>query len=113
MRGDTADAEVYLADVPFIRLRGVSADTLRAGGAHVYGEVVSGAQQMLDVVESEYDLQIDLRRYAVTVKGRSVRLTPARCSSTPCSRSSPAAEWTGARQRSTTSPSNTSRSRSP
>lgn len=72
----TADAEVYLADVPFIRLRGVSADTLRSKGAHLYGEVVSKAQQVLDVVESEYDLQIDLRRYTVTVKGHSVRLTP-------------------------------------
>jgi CRISPR-associated protein (TIGR02584 family) len=72
----TADAEIRLADVPFIRLRGVSADILRAAGARLYGEVVSGAQQVLDVVESEYDLQIDLRRYTVTVKGRSVRLTP-------------------------------------
>lgn len=72
----TAAAEVHLADVRFIRLRGVSADTLRAGGGRPYGEVVSGAQQVLDLLESDSDLQIDLRHYAVTVKGRRVRLTP-------------------------------------
>jgi hypothetical protein len=72
----TADAEVHLADVPFIRLRGLSADALRIGDALPYGEVVSGAQQVLDLVESDSELLLDLRQYAVTVKGRRVRLTP-------------------------------------
>lgn len=72
----TADARVYLADVPFIRLRGLSADTLRSGGSLPYGQVVGNAQQVLDLLESDSELQIDLRQYAVTVKGRRVRLTP-------------------------------------
>lgn len=72
----TAAAEVHLADVPFIRLRGVSADALRSGAALPYGDVVSGAQQVLDLLESDSDLQLDLSQYAVTVKGRRVRLTP-------------------------------------
>lgn len=67
---------VHLADVPFIRLRGVSAHTLRSGGACPYGEVVSGAPQVLDLLESDSELQVDLRQYAVSVKGRRVRLTP-------------------------------------
>lgn len=72
----TSDAVVHLADVPFIRLRGLSADTLRADNSMAYGEVVSGAQQVLDLLESDSDLQINLRHYAVTVEGRRVRLTP-------------------------------------
>lgn len=72
----TPDARIYLADVKFIRLRGVSADTLSSGGAHFYGEIVERAQDLLDVIESEYDLQIDLGRYTVTVRGQSIKLSP-------------------------------------
>ena len=72
----TAAAEIRLADVPFIRLRGVSADALRTAGARLYGETVAQAQQVLDLFESEYDLLIDLGRNTVTVKGQTVKLTP-------------------------------------
>lgn len=72
----TADARIYLADVKFIRLRGVSADTLRSGVAHFYGEMVERAQDVLDMIESEHDLQIDLSQYTATVRGQRIKLSP-------------------------------------
>ena len=38
--------------------------------------MVSDAQQVLDLLESDSEVQIDLRHYAVSIKGRRVRLTP-------------------------------------
>jgi CRISPR-associated protein (TIGR02584 family) len=77
----TERAEIYLADIPFIRLRGVGSDWLRVQSVRSYGEMVQHAQTDLDFIEKEYDLHIDLhdaRHYRVMVgqRGHSVSLTP-------------------------------------
>jgi CRISPR-associated protein (TIGR02584 family) len=71
----TADARIYLAPIPFIRLRGLKVET---GRSRPYSELVKRAQSDLDYIESEYDLQIDLTLETdnVTVEKRSVSLTP-------------------------------------
>jgi CRISPR-associated protein (TIGR02584 family) len=71
----TADARIYLAPIPFIRLRGLKVE---AGRATPYSELVKRAQSDLDYIESEYDLQIDLTSETenVRVESRSVTLTP-------------------------------------
>ncbi len=72
----TADAEIYLADVPFIRLRGLNNETLHKGGASLYGELVDSAQETLDVIESEYELHIDMRRDAIVINTQTIKLSP-------------------------------------
>lgn len=72
----TEAAEIYLADIPFIRLRGVGPDGLRGASARSYGDMVARAQADLDLLESEHELQIDLRENRVTVGTRSLKLTP-------------------------------------
>ena len=72
----TADAMIHLAEVPFIRLRGVSTDTLHTNGAHLYNELVEGAQSVLNVIESEYELLIDLRRNTLIINNKQINLTP-------------------------------------
>jgi CRISPR-associated protein (TIGR02584 family) len=58
----TIDAQIYLAPIPFIRLRGVRSDWLHGQSANSYGSIVQSAQTNLDLIEKEYDLNIDLRR---------------------------------------------------
>jgi CRISPR-associated protein (TIGR02584 family) len=72
----TDAAEIYLADIPFIRLRGVGPNGLRGTGARSYGDMVARAQADLDLLESEHELQIDLKNNRVTVGTRDVQLTP-------------------------------------
>lgn len=71
----TTEARIYLAPIPFIRLRGLKVET---GRARPYSELVKRAQTDLDYIESEYDLQIDLSLETenVSVEKRSVTLTP-------------------------------------
>ncbi|MCA1592023.1 MAG: TIGR02584 family CRISPR-associated protein [Acidobacteria bacterium] len=72
----TADAEIHLADIPFIRLRRVLSGWMaEGGGGRSYGEMVRRAQEDLDFVESEHDLLISLKQKRVTVGRRAVRLT--------------------------------------
>jgi CRISPR-associated protein (TIGR02584 family) len=72
----TDAAEIYLADIPFIRLRGVGPDGLHGAGARSYGNMVARAQADLDLLESEHKLQIDLKHNRVAVGTREVQLTP-------------------------------------
>lgn len=70
----TANARIFLAPIPFIRLRGLKLETR----TRPYSELVKHAQSDLDYIESEYDLQIDLasNNDNVRVEKRSVTLTP-------------------------------------
>lgn len=70
----TADARIYLAPIPFIRLRGLKIKTERA----IYSQLVNQAQSDFDYIESEYDLEIDLHAAIdnVVVGERKVTLTP-------------------------------------
>lgn len=70
----TADAEIHLADIPFIRLRGLRSDWLDRGG-YSYGKLVEQAQKDLDLSESLHDLKIDLVRRVVSVASSSVVLS--------------------------------------
>jgi len=72
-RVSTDDAQIHLADIPFIRLRGLRSDWLNNGGLS-YGKLVEQAQRDLDLSESLHDLRIDLRRRIVSVANRNVRL---------------------------------------
>ncbi len=69
----TADAQIHLADIPFIRLRGLRSDWLHSNG-HSYGKLVEQAQKDLDLSESLHDLRIDLRQRSVAVVTCVVRL---------------------------------------
>jgi CRISPR-associated protein (TIGR02584 family) len=63
----TKDAQIYLAPIPFIRLRGVRSDWLHGQSANSYGSIVHSAQINLDLMEKEYDLNIDLRRRRIVI----------------------------------------------
>ncbi|MDQ3918305.1 MAG: CRISPR-associated ring nuclease Csm6 [Acidobacteriota bacterium] len=69
----TASAEIYLADIPFIRLRGLDAGWPGGAGGS-YGELVRRTQADLDLAESAQEMRLDLRGNSVTVADRSVRL---------------------------------------
>lgn len=71
----TDDAEIHLADIPFIRLRGVISEWIGESGRN-YGELVERAQEDLDILETDYDLQLDARGNTVRVKTRCASLTP-------------------------------------
>jgi CRISPR-associated protein (TIGR02584 family) len=71
----TDDAEIHLADIPFIRLRGVISEWIGERGRN-YGGLVERAQEDLDFLETDYDLQLDPRENSVRVKTRSAALTP-------------------------------------
>ena len=70
----TDDAGIHLADIPFIRLRGVISEWIGERGRN-YGELVERAQEDLDLLETDYDLRLDPRENTVKVKTRSAALT--------------------------------------
>lgn len=71
----TADAEICLADIPFIRLRGLGSDWPHdaAGG---YGEFVRRTQRNLDLAESAQEMRVDVRGRNVSVADNTVHLPP-------------------------------------
>ncbi len=71
----TANAKIYLAPIPFIRLRGIGLDNEEFGKARQYGEMVNEAQKVLDIREKEYDLLINLKKQTIFVRGEKVKLT--------------------------------------
>lgn len=71
----TAAAEICLAEIPFIRLRGLGSEWGREG-AESYGELVRRAQRDLDLAESAQEMRVDLRGRAVSVADRRVPLPP-------------------------------------
>jgi CRISPR-associated protein (TIGR02584 family) len=70
----TDDAKVELADIPFIRLRGVMSGWLGEGN-HSYSHLVRLAQEDLDLLESAHVLRLDTRKRAAIIANRNVRLT--------------------------------------
>lgn len=75
-RLSTAEAEVHLAEIPYIRLRGLRLGRTAQSDARSYVEMVAAAQADLDYLESKYDLQINLADNTLRVKERVVTLTP-------------------------------------
>jgi len=81
-RLSTADAEIHLADIPFIRLRGIVSEWL-AEDRPAYREMVLRAQENLAFLEFESSLRLRPEDYSVAVEtsspllpSRSVELTP-------------------------------------
>jgi CRISPR-associated protein (TIGR02584 family) len=72
----TDEAEIYLADIPFIRLRGVGAEWRRLEPTRRYRDIVRQAQDDLDIIEKEYGVIINIARRQLQVRGRTIRLTP-------------------------------------
>lgn len=71
----TDAAEIHLADIPFIRLRGVISEWIGETGRN-YSELVDRAQEDLDFLETDYDLEINPKENTVQVKTRRAMLTP-------------------------------------
>ena len=70
----TADAEVYLAEVPFILLRGIGVKAFDAENK-TYKQAVEKAQKNLLLAESINELRLDLKRLLVKVADREVKLS--------------------------------------
>jgi hypothetical protein len=69
----TTEAEIHLADIPFIRLRSLMAEWLDEGGS--YNDYVKRSQDFLYLVESAPDLRLVPRDKTVVVAGQTVKLT--------------------------------------
>ncbi|MCI0489814.1 MAG: CRISPR-associated ring nuclease Csm6 [Blastocatellia bacterium] len=69
----TKDARIYLAPIPFIRLRGARSEWLREGERR-YGDFVRQAQEYLDLADSVHDVNIHLRGKTLMIANRSVKL---------------------------------------
>lgn len=70
----TANAKIHLAEIPFIRMRGILTNWLETI-AKGYNEFVKRAQDDLDLFESSHDLNINFRKKSVTIGGRTATLT--------------------------------------
>lgn len=71
----TDDAQIDLAPIPFIRLRGARSEWLRASASARYVELVRDAQDYLNLADAANEVKIDLRRRRVTVAGSTPKLT--------------------------------------
>src|SRR5262249_19682199 len=56
-RISTADAQIHLADIPFIRLQGVRSEWL-PGSGHSYSDFVQQAQEDLNLLDSSHELRL-------------------------------------------------------
>lgn len=69
----TASSRIYLADIPFIRLRGVMSDWLKRGGLR-YSDYVQRAREDLHLLEYANDVRLVLRDRRILIANRSVKL---------------------------------------
>jgi CRISPR-associated protein (TIGR02584 family) len=70
----TAEAEIELAPIAFVRLRGLQAASL-GGDGKSYDEIVGELQSNLDLLEQSHELRISAVEKWIEVSGRRVRLT--------------------------------------
>ena len=70
----TADAKIYLAPIPFIRLQG-SRNALTLEEGQSYSDLVDQAQMFLDAQEKDYSLEIDLQENLLSVGGLRARIS--------------------------------------
>lgn len=73
MSVSTDDAQIELADIPFIRLRGLMLDHTRRGERN-YNQLVREVQEDLLLLESDFDLRFDFARRRIKVASRMVTL---------------------------------------
>lgn len=70
----TALAQIHLAEIPFIRLRGARSEWLRTVSSR-YVQIVKDAQEYLDLADAVHDLQLDSRAWTIRVENRNVKLS--------------------------------------
>src|SRR6266508_4345338 len=70
----TADARIELADIPFVRLRGVLRGWLDEFPSS-YGEIVQKTQEELDIQDAAQELRLACDKKAVTLLNRKAILT--------------------------------------
>lgn len=70
----TAQAAIHLADIPFIRLRGLIPEWAQQRD-NDYNDVVRQAQEDLDLLEETHHFRIHCRSKSLTVSNRRLRLT--------------------------------------
>ncbi len=73
-QASTAEARIELADIPFVRLRGVLKDWL-AELPSSYGEIVERAQTELDLQDAAHDLRLDCKAKSVALLDQRAKLT--------------------------------------
>lgn len=73
MNVSTDDAHIELADIPFIRLRGLLLDHMRNDNRN-YSQLVRDVQEDLLLLESDFDLIFNFVRRRVKVASRTVTL---------------------------------------
>ncbi len=73
-QASTAEARVELADIPFVRLRGVLKDWLTDLPSG-YGEIVERAQTELDLQDAAHDLRLDCKTKTVALLDQRAKLT--------------------------------------
>lgn len=70
----TASAEIYLADIPFVRLRGLH-NAFYESRPLRFSDAVADAQSQLRLLESNYALQIDLANGKLLLGNREIELS--------------------------------------
>lgn len=70
----TKTAKIYLAEVPFIRLRGIGVKAFD-DRADTYKQTVDTAQSDLKLAESAYELRLELKRNRLKLADRTVKLS--------------------------------------
>ena len=70
----TAQATIHLADIPFIRLRGLIPEWMQQHDSD-YSSVVQRAQEDLDLLEKAHSFRLHCRSKSITVSKRRLRLT--------------------------------------
>lgn len=73
-QASTAEARIELADIPFVRLRGVLKDWL-AELPNSYGEIVERAQTELDLQDAAHDLRLNCSRKKVALLNHRASLS--------------------------------------
>jgi CRISPR-associated protein (TIGR02584 family) len=73
-QASTADARIELADIPFVRLRGVLDDWLNELPGS-YGALVASAQEELDLRDAAQELRLNCGGKSVAMLNRRARLT--------------------------------------
>jgi CRISPR-associated protein (TIGR02584 family) len=69
----TAEAKIYLAPIPFIRLRGVGLNVFN-DSARSYKKAVDAAQKELEFLESASEIRLNLKKRTIRAADREIKL---------------------------------------
>jgi CRISPR-associated protein (TIGR02584 family) len=71
----TTNAKIYLADIPFVRLRAFASSRIDKA-SNSYNQLVKMAQEDLDLMESANELRLCVKQDTIEIGSRRVKLTP-------------------------------------